>query len=161
RLRDRNPRRLRRRPDPAGDGGAVAARPLITAEAGATDLRRAPMCRAQPRWPVSAAPEPATPPVPRLLPLAEEGRVVHRLAVRVLVQHVPDVVVVVGHAAAQACGLDQSSPHHLVGGEVVEGDELATHHRYIVCCSAVSGTYAVSRSVRTALVRALRMATIE
>src|SRR5690606_11298791 len=53
----------------------------------------------------SAAAESTAPAVAGFLPLAEEGRVVHRLPVRVLLQHVPDVVVIVGNAAAQARGL--------------------------------------------------------
>src|SRR5690606_6121370 len=109
----------------------------------------------------SAAAEPASASVARFLAFAEEGPVVHRFAVGMLFQYVPDVVVVVRHAAAQACGLHQPAPHLLVGGEVVERDELAAHHRYICCCSGVSATCGVSRSVRTALARALRIATIE
>src|SRR5690606_5483754 len=76
----------------------------------------------------SAAAEPAAPAVARFLPLAEEGGVVLRLLVGVLLQHVPDVVVVVRHPAAQPRGLHQPPPHHLVGGEVVDRNELAAHY---------------------------------
>src|SRR5690606_38786394 len=61
------------------------------------------------------------------LPLAEEGLVVHRLLVRMFLQHVPDVVVVVRDPAAQPRGLDQPPPHPLVRGVVGDGDELGTH----------------------------------
>src|SRR5690606_26483297 len=87
-------------------------------------------CASPFRWHLlrpSAAAEAAAAPVTGFLPLAEEGLVIHRLLVRMLLQHVPDIVVVVRDAAAQPRGLDQPPPHPLVRGVVGDGDELGTH----------------------------------
>src|SRR5690606_5307959 len=107
---------------------------------------------------VSTAAEPAAPAVARFLALAEEGGVVHRLAVRVLLEHVPDVVVVVGDPAAQARGLHHPPPDPAVGGVVVERDQRAGHQSQACCCPGSSSTRGVSRSVRAGLARGLRIA---
>src|SRR5690606_79270 len=109
----------------------------------------------------SAAAESAAAAVAGFLALPEEGLVVHRLAVRVFFQHVPHVVVVVRDAAAQARGLHQAPPYTLVRGEIFQRDKLPGHHIHASCCPGVSATYGASRSLRSGLARALRIAPIE
>lgn len=84
-------------------------------------LRLAVADRSAVRMP-SAAATAVPPAVAGLLPLAEEGLVVHRFAVRVILQHVPHVVVVVGNAAAQPRGLHQAQE-----GEVAARGIRGTH----------------------------------
>ena len=64
---------------------------------------RAPGCK--PGTQPSTAAATIAPTVARFPAFAEERLVVHWLLVRVLFQHVPDIVVVIGNATAQTCGL--------------------------------------------------------
>src|SRR5690606_28310850 len=88
----------------------------------------------------SATAEPAAPAIAGVLALAEESRVIHDLPLRMLLQHVPDVIVVVRHPAAQPRGLHQPPPGALVRLVVVERDHGGAHQGCDACCSGVSAT---------------------
>src|SRR5690606_1490001 len=103
----------------------------------------------------SAAAEPAPAAEARFLALVEEGFVVHDLALRVLLLHVPHVVVVVRHAAAQPRGLHQAPPGAAERLVLAGRDQRGAHYRSTSC--GFSATYGVSWSVRTGERRAAAM----